>query len=145
LECGPLAFRVARGVMRNTADAEDVAQEALLRVYRRFDRLRDRAGFRSWLVRFTFRLALDRCKSRKRREQRETLWARPEGKSAPPNAAQEDKTQPLRDGSQPPFVCQFKASVNMILKDGQTSESVVSTDPLNGHSLRISVTINLIK
>jgi len=29
-ECGPLAFRVARGVLRNTADAEEVAQEALL-------------------------------------------------------------------------------------------------------------------
>jgi DNA-directed RNA polymerase specialized sigma24 family protein len=29
-ECGPLAYRVARGVLRNSADAEDVAQEALL-------------------------------------------------------------------------------------------------------------------
>src|ERR1700745_2031592 len=29
-ECGQLAFRVARAVLRNTADAEDVAQEALL-------------------------------------------------------------------------------------------------------------------
>jgi DNA-directed RNA polymerase specialized sigma24 family protein len=38
-ECGPLAYRVARGVLRNSADAEDVAQEALLRAYRRFDRL----------------------------------------------------------------------------------------------------------
>ena len=33
---GRLAFRVARGVLRNDADAEDVAQEALLRAYRRF-------------------------------------------------------------------------------------------------------------
>src|SRR5260370_6518974 len=53
-ECGPLAFRVARGVLRNTADAEDVAQEALLRAYRRFDRLRDRNRFRAWLVRIAF-------------------------------------------------------------------------------------------
>src|SRR5690242_21677065 len=45
-ECGPLAFRVARGVLRNTADAEDVAQEALLRAYKSFDRLRDRNRFR---------------------------------------------------------------------------------------------------
>src|SRR2546421_197422 len=58
-ECGPLAYRVARGVLRNTADAEDVAQEALLRAYRKFDRLRDRNRFRAWLVRITFRLALD--------------------------------------------------------------------------------------
>jgi RNA polymerase sigma-70 factor (ECF subfamily) len=74
-ECGPLAFRVARGVLRNTADAEDVAQEALLRAYRRFGRLRERARFRAWLVRITFRLALDRARSAKRRELRETLWA----------------------------------------------------------------------
>src|SRR6266850_101852 len=57
-ECGPLAYRVARGVLRNTADAEDVAQEAMLRAYRRFDRLRDRTRFRAWLVRIAFRLAL---------------------------------------------------------------------------------------
>src|SRR5579862_6444463 len=75
-ECGPLAFRVARGVLRNTADAEDVAQEALLRAYRRFERLRDRNSFRAWLVRITFRLALDRARSANRREQRETQWAR---------------------------------------------------------------------
>jgi RNA polymerase sigma-70 factor (ECF subfamily) len=77
-ECGPLAFRVARGVLRNSADAEDVAQEALLRAYRRFDRLRDRNRFRAWLVRIAFRLALDRLRSGKRREQRDTLWAQPE-------------------------------------------------------------------
>ena len=77
-ECGPLAYRVARGVLRNTADAEDVAQEALLRAYRRFDRLRDRNRFRAWLVRIAFRLALDRLRSGKRRELRDTLWSQPE-------------------------------------------------------------------
>ena len=77
-ECGPLAFRVARGVLRNTADAEDVAQEALLRAYKSFDRLRDRNRFRGWLVRISFRLALDRLRSAKRREQRDTSWAKPE-------------------------------------------------------------------
>ena len=76
-ECGPLAFRVACGVLRNTADAEDVAQEALLRAYRRFDRLRDRGRFRAWLVRITYRLALDRLRSSKRREQRDTFWSQP--------------------------------------------------------------------
>jgi RNA polymerase sigma-70 factor, ECF subfamily len=76
-ECGLLAFRVARGVLRNTADAEDVAQEALLRAYRRFHRLRDQNRFRGWLVRIAFRLALDRVRSAKRREQRETQWPQP--------------------------------------------------------------------
>ena len=77
-ECATLAYRVARGVLRNTADAEDVAQEALLRAYRRFDRLRDRNRFRAWLVRIAFRIAIDRLRSGKRREQRDTLWSQPE-------------------------------------------------------------------
>ena len=75
-ECGPLAYRVARGVLRNSADAEDVAQEALLRAYQRFERLRDRTRFRAWLVRIAFRLAIDRTRSSERRERRETLWSR---------------------------------------------------------------------
>src|ERR1700675_3256855 len=85
-ECGPLAYRVARGVLRNDADAEDVAQEALLRAYRRFDRLRDPLRFRGWLVRIVFRLALDRARSARRREMRETEWAQPARRAAPPNA-----------------------------------------------------------
>ena len=73
-ECGPMAFRVARGVLRNTADAEDVAQEALLRAFQRFNRLRDRTRFRAWLVRISFRLAIDRVRSSQRRLLRETVW-----------------------------------------------------------------------
>jgi RNA polymerase sigma-70 factor, ECF subfamily len=87
-ECGPLAYRVARGVLRNAADAQDVAQEALLRAYRGFDRLRDRSRFRAWLVRISFRLALDRLRSAKRREQRDTLWSQPP--NLPPAATAED-------------------------------------------------------
>jgi len=84
-ECGPLAFRVAQGVLRNAADAEDVAQEALLRAYHKFDRLQDVSRFRAWLVRITFRLALDRWRAAKRRERRETEWSLPEQRSLPPS------------------------------------------------------------
>ena len=87
-ECGPLAFRVARGVLRNTADAEDVAQEALLRAFKSFERLRDRNRFRGWLVRISFRLALDRLRSAKRREKLETLWSQPT--HVPPPMTAED-------------------------------------------------------
>jgi|SRR5271166_3059752 len=84
-ECGPLAFRVAQSVLRNAADAEDVAQEALLRAYHKFDRLQDVTRFRAWLVRITFRLALDRWRSARRRERRETEWSLPEQRPAPPS------------------------------------------------------------
>jgi RNA polymerase sigma-70 factor, ECF subfamily len=70
-DCPTLAYRVALGVLRNTAEAEDVAQEAMLRAYRNFHRLRDRERFRGWLVRTAWRLALDRIRAAGRRERRE--------------------------------------------------------------------------
>lgn len=70
-DCPTLAYRVALGVLHNTAEAEDVAQEAMLRAYRNFNRLRDRERFRGWLVRTTWRLALDRIRAAGRRARRE--------------------------------------------------------------------------
>ena len=70
-DCPKLAYRVALGVLHNTAEAEDVAQEAMLRAYRNFHRLRDRERFRGWLVRMAFRLALDRIRANGRRERYE--------------------------------------------------------------------------
>jgi RNA polymerase sigma-70 factor, ECF subfamily len=62
-----LAVRVAYGVVRHRQDAEDVAQEAFARAYRKFSQLRDRERFRAWLVRMTWRLAIDFQRSRRRR------------------------------------------------------------------------------
>ena len=84
-ECGPLAFRVAYGVLRHAADAEDVAQEALLKAYRNFERLREPARFRGWLVRIAFRMALDRWRLVKRREKRETTGEQPEHGAVEPS------------------------------------------------------------
>jgi RNA polymerase sigma-70 factor (ECF subfamily) len=66
-----LAFRVAYSVLRQRQDAEDVAQDAFFRAHRRFGQLRDRDAFRAWLVRMTFRLAIDRRRSDMRRDVRE--------------------------------------------------------------------------
>jgi len=70
-DCPKLAYRVALAVLRNEAEAEDVAQEAMLRAYRNFSRLRDRDRFRAWLVRTAWRMSLDRIRAAKRRERRE--------------------------------------------------------------------------
>lgn len=70
-ECATLAFRVALGVLRERAEAEDVAQESLLRAYRNFHRLRDRATFRSWLVRIAWRTAIDHRRAQRRRQRYE--------------------------------------------------------------------------
>jgi RNA polymerase sigma-70 factor, ECF subfamily len=74
-DCPALAFRVALGVLRNRAEAEDVAQDALVRAYHSFHRLRDREKFRSWLVRMAWRLALDRIRARGRRQRYEDAAA----------------------------------------------------------------------
>ena len=74
-ESSTLAFRVAYSVLRQREEAEDVAQEAFTRAYRRFRHLRDRTRFRAWLVRMTWRLALDRQRGERRRLTRDTAWA----------------------------------------------------------------------
>lgn len=66
-----LAFRVAYGVLRHRQDAEDVAQEALVRAHERMASLRDRERFRGWLVRIAWRAALDRRRADIRRGRRE--------------------------------------------------------------------------
>lgn len=76
VESSTLAFRVAYGVLRQREDAEDVAQEAFIKAHRNFRRLRDRARFRAWLVRLTWRLALDRQRTNRRRAHRDTEHSR---------------------------------------------------------------------
>ena len=83
-ESSRLAFRVAYGVLRHREDAEDVAQEAFAKAYRSFHGLRDRERFRAWLVRMTWRLAIDRIRSNRRRSAHEqTLEAAPDPRVEP--------------------------------------------------------------
>jgi RNA polymerase sigma factor (sigma-70 family) len=72
-ETSKLAFRVAFAVLRNSEDAEDVAQEAFAKAYRNFRQLRDRDRFRAWLVRMTWRMAIGRLRSNRRRNARELI------------------------------------------------------------------------
>ena len=78
VESSTLAFRVAYGVLRHRQDAEDVAQEAFVKAYRSFRELRDRERFRAWLVRMTWRLAIDRQRNDRRRLAREDAAAGPD-------------------------------------------------------------------
>jgi RNA polymerase sigma-70 factor (ECF subfamily) len=73
VESSTLAFRIAYSVLRHRQDAEDVAQEAFAKAYRSFHQLRDRDRFRAWLARMTFRLAIDRQRTNRRRAAREQV------------------------------------------------------------------------
>jgi RNA polymerase sigma-70 factor, ECF subfamily len=70
-ESASLAVRVAYSVVRHRQDAEEVAQEAFAKAYTRFSQLRERNSFRAWLLRMTWRLAIDRWRSDRRRAARE--------------------------------------------------------------------------
>ena len=72
VESSRLAFRVAYSVVRQRQDAEDIAQEAFARAHRSFRQLRDRDRFRAWLVRMTWRLAINRRRADLRRIARES-------------------------------------------------------------------------
>jgi RNA polymerase sigma-70 factor, ECF subfamily len=67
-------FQIAYSVLGNSADAEDVAQEAFLRAYQKFTSLREAEKFRWWINRIAFRLALNRRRGYRRRLARDTVW-----------------------------------------------------------------------
>lgn len=48
-------------------------------------------------------------------------------------------------GTGNPVIRSFRADVNPILKDGQTFETIMATDPANGHVYRVTVTLNVPK
>lgn len=56
----PLLFRVAHSVLRSQADAEDVVQDAFVRVIEHRSTLPAVRDMRVWLVRIAWNLALDR-------------------------------------------------------------------------------------
>ena len=67
-------FQIAFSILGNSADAEDVAQEAFLRAYQKFASLREAEKFRAWVNRIVFRLALNRKRGYRRRLARDTAW-----------------------------------------------------------------------
>jgi RNA polymerase sigma-70 factor, ECF subfamily len=55
-----LLNRVARSITRDASDAEDVVQETFLRALRHHNKLPELRDTRTWLIRITWNLALDR-------------------------------------------------------------------------------------
>jgi RNA polymerase sigma-70 factor, ECF subfamily len=55
-------FRIARGILRNDTDAEDVVQETYVRVFTHLEQFRGDSSVGTWLVRIAINLALGRIR-----------------------------------------------------------------------------------
>ena len=64
-------FQIALSVVGNTADAEDVSQDAFIRAYVKFGSLKEPQRFRAWVCRIARRVALNRIRSDIRFRKRE--------------------------------------------------------------------------
>lgn len=58
-------FRVARAVVRNDAEAEDVVQEAYVKAFTKLDGFKGDAAFSTWLTRIALNEALGRIRRRR--------------------------------------------------------------------------------
>jgi hypothetical protein len=73
--------------------------------------------------------------------ERSSLYSQETGvKNYPPVAV--GQRQPIANQ---PIMRQFRSRFVAELRDGQTAETTLATDPLNGHILKINVTLNVIK
>jgi RNA polymerase sigma-70 factor (ECF subfamily) len=70
-EHGPRVYSLARRMLGNDADADDVTQDVLLQVVRKLDTFRGEANLSTWLHRVTVNAALAHRRKRAQRAERE--------------------------------------------------------------------------
>jgi RNA polymerase sigma-70 factor (ECF subfamily) len=68
-EYAPRVYNLARRMLGNDADAEDVTQDVLLQVVRKLDTFRGESAFPTWLHRVTVNAALAHRRKRANRQQ----------------------------------------------------------------------------
>ena len=66
-------YRVARAILRDDAEAEDVTQQAYVNAYRHLDQFAGRAMFSTWLTRIAVHEAFARARRRSRFNEQETV------------------------------------------------------------------------
>jgi Flp pilus assembly secretin CpaC len=71
--------------------------------------------------------------------ERSSLYPSSGGKGDTPEASKFD------DQSRQPLVRTFRANLALMLRDGQTAQNSIATDPLNGHVIKVEVTLNVVR
>src|SRR5215470_8192654 len=85
---GPRIQQLAFRYPRNWEDAEEVAQDVLLKVYRKIEAFRGDAALSSWIYRITFNTAMSRLRSVRASRTLETAPPESFGEGPDPAAAE---------------------------------------------------------
>ena len=89
------AYNIAFGFVHSHDDAQDVAQEAFVRVYQSIGTFRGDAVFTTWLYKIVMNLSLNRIRQRKARSRREVELT-DEVASASPDGRPSEEDQEVR-------------------------------------------------
>jgi RNA polymerase sigma-70 factor (ECF subfamily) len=108
-------YRVAHGITRNEADAEEVVQDVFLTLARKIERFEGRAAFTSWLYRVTANAAL--MKRRGKRAQVEVSIEDYLPAFVPDGHRAGDRTYVLTDWSRSPEEELLNRETGAILRD----------------------------
>ena len=76
---GPRIQQLAFRYLKNHEDAEEVAQDVLMKVYRKIDAFRGDAALSSWIYRITFNTAMSRLRTAHLNRQAEAVRVDAEG------------------------------------------------------------------
>ena len=89
-------YRIARSIVRDEAEAEDVVQEAYVSAYKNLAQFADRSRFSTWLTRIAINEALARGRARRREELDPELGSRSSSAPSPEdNASRRELAQLL--------------------------------------------------
>jgi hypothetical protein len=62
-----------------------------------------------------------------------------------PNSSEYPAASKLDEQPHQPLFRQFRANLAVQLRDGQSTQNTIATDPLNGHVVKVEVTLNVVK
>ncbi len=60
-----MAFTLAKSIVKNKEEAEEVTQDAFFKAYKALDKYKGDAGFSTWLYRIVYNTAISKIRSRK--------------------------------------------------------------------------------
>jgi hypothetical protein len=85
------------------------------------------------------------CEARAEQEGRYLLDLMVERSSIYTNKEEHSSEQRSDEQPHQPLLRTFRANLALMLRDGQTTQATLATDPLNGHIVKVDVTLNVVK